>query len=123
MRDDVNQAMAKNILDILKHQGRKQIELADGIGVSKQILSKMLTGGRGVSAFELKKISEYLNVPMERIMRFTESNNDLNSIDVLKKSDKAKEAENALLAAEAIADRILYQRKVLDAGIMEGEEE
>ncbi len=123
MRDDVNQAMAKNILDILKHQGRKQIELADGIGVSKQILSKMLTGGRGVSAFELKKISEYLNVPMERIMRFTESNNDLNSIDALKKSDKAKEAENALLAAEAIADRILYQRKVLDAGIMEGEEE
>ena len=123
MRDDVNQAMAKNILDILKHQGRKQIELADGIGVSKQILSKMLTGGRGVSAFELKKISEYLNVPMERIMRFTESNNDLNSIDALKKSDKAKEAENALLAAEAIADRILYQRKVLDTGIMEGEEE
>ena len=71
MRDDVNQAMAKNILDILKHQGRKQIELADGIGVSKQILSKMLTGGRGVSAFELKKISEYLNVPMERIMAAT----------------------------------------------------
>lgn len=123
MRDDVNQAMAKNILDILKHQGRKQIELADGIGVSKQILSKMLTGGRGVSALELKKISEYLNVPMERIMRFSESSMDVNSIDALKKSDKAKEAENALLAAEAIADKILYQRRVLDAGLVEGEEE
>ena len=72
---DVNMIIANNIQIELKKENKKQIDLAEGIGVSKQTMSKMMNGARAINAIELHKISEYLHVSMESLMRMPEKNN------------------------------------------------
>ena len=40
---DVNMMIANNIQNQLKKENKKQIDLAEGIGVSKQTMSKIMT--------------------------------------------------------------------------------
>lgn len=44
-----------------------QSELADKIGVSKQVMSKIVKGQKSINVFEIKKISKILNVSMDRL--------------------------------------------------------
>ena len=59
---DVNMIIANNIQAELKKENKKQVDLAEGIGVSKQTMSKIMNGARAINAIELHKISEYLHV-------------------------------------------------------------
>ena len=47
----------------------KQIDLANAIGVSKQIMSKMLNGSRLISIAELHKIGDYFCVTMDDLLK------------------------------------------------------
>lgn len=58
---DVNMIIANNIQAELKKENKKQVDLAEGIGVSKQTMSKIMNGARAINAVELHKISEYLH--------------------------------------------------------------
>ena len=69
---NINMLIANNILDVLKSKGKKQMELADGIGVSKQTMSKMLNGGRSINAIELKQIADFLGISMDSLVRVPE---------------------------------------------------
>ena len=54
---DVNMIIANNIQAELKKENKKQVDLAEGIGVSKQTMSKIMNGARAINAIELHKIS------------------------------------------------------------------
>ena len=41
-----SEIISNNIMNIMKQNGKKQIDLADYLGVSKQVIIKMITGGR-----------------------------------------------------------------------------
>lgn len=77
---DVNMMIANNIQNQLKKENKKQIDLAEGIGVSRQTMSKIMNGARAINAIELHKISEYLHVPMETLMKMPEHPVDTNVI-------------------------------------------
>ena len=62
---DVNMIIANNIQDELKKENKKQVDLAEGIGVSKQTMSKIMNGARAINAIELHKI-KFLNISMCR---------------------------------------------------------
>ena len=59
---NMNEIISNNIINIMKQSGKKQIDLAGYLGVSKQIVSKMLSGARIINAIELQKISEFLKI-------------------------------------------------------------
>lgn len=50
----MNAVIAKNVSVSLAKQNRKQIELAEYLEVSRQTVSKMLSGIRTISAGELR---------------------------------------------------------------------
>ena len=77
---DVNMMIANNIQNQLKKENKKQIDLAEGIGVSRQTMSKIMNGARAINAIELHKISEYLHVPMETLMKMPKHPVDTNVI-------------------------------------------
>ena len=54
---DVNMIIANNIQDELKKENKKQVDLAEGIGVSRQTMSKIMNGARAINAIELHNIS------------------------------------------------------------------
>lgn len=62
---DMDKVVALNINEGLRNKNLKQTELASYLNISPQIVSKILSGVRSVSAFELKKISTFLNLPMD----------------------------------------------------------
>lgn len=65
---DFFESIGSNILEILAKKNMSQTELADKIGVSKQVMSKIVKGQKSINAFEIKKISEILNVSMDRLL-------------------------------------------------------
>lgn len=77
---DVNMIIANNIQAELKKENKKQVDLAEGIGVSKQTMSKIMNGARAINAIELHKISEYLHVSMDSLMKMPEKPMDTNVI-------------------------------------------
>lgn len=68
----MNEIISNNIINIMKQSGKKQIDLAGYLGVSKQIVSKMLSGARIINAIELQKIAEFLSVSMESLVKVPE---------------------------------------------------
>ena len=66
---DINVVVANNIMDQMKKHNTKQIDLANAIGVSKQIMSKMLNGSRLISVAELHKIEDYFHIKTDDLLQ------------------------------------------------------
>lgn len=49
---DLNMIIANNIQAELKKENKKQVDLAEEIGVSKQTMSKIMNGARAINAVE-----------------------------------------------------------------------
>ena len=103
---NMNEIISNNIINIMKQSGKKQIDLAGYLGVSKQIVSKMLSGARLISAIELQKISEFLSVSMESLVKIPEIIPETNAVKAFMGKVESKEAKEGLKIADEIANLI-----------------
>ena len=55
---DMNTVIANNINRYLEMNHKKQVELAEHLNLSRQIVNKMLNGTRTINAVELRQIAE-----------------------------------------------------------------
>lgn len=104
----VSEIISNNIMNIMKQNGKKQIDLADYLGVSKQVISKMLTGGRMINAIELQKISEFLGTSMDNLVKRPEVLQETNAIKAFMGKVETQEAKNGLEIADEIANLICF---------------
>ena len=109
---NINMLIANNILDVLKSKGKKQMELADGIGVSKQTMSKMLNGGRSINAIELKQIADLLGISMDSLVRVPEKQVTQDVIHTFMGRVETEAARDALRIADEVSDMILFHKRV-----------
>lgn len=93
---DLNMIIANNIQAELKKENKKQVDLAEEIGVSKQTMSKIMNGARAINAVELHKISEYLHVSMNSLMKMPEKPMDTNVIHAFMGRVKTEEARKGM---------------------------
>ena len=103
---DMNIIIAQNINSALKKTGKKQYELADAIGYSRQIVSNMLSGSRAINAIELKKISDFCNVSMESLVKLPEKPVETNVARVFMEQVQTEEAKKGI-------ERAVFLRKIL----------
>ena len=113
---DVNMIIANNIQAELKKENKKQVDLAEGIGVSKQTMSKIMNGARAINAIELHKISEYLHVLMDSLMKMPEKPMDTNVIHAFMGRVKTEEARKGIQLADELSDMILFHTRVCENG-------
>ena len=113
---DVNMIIAYNIQDELKKENKKQVDLAEGIGVSRQTMSKIMNGARAINAIELHKISEYLHVSMDSLMKMPEKPMDTNVIHAFMGRVKTEEARKGIQLADELSDMILFHTRVCENG-------
>lgn len=113
---DVNMIIANNIQAELKKENKKQVDLAEGIGVSKQTMSKIMNGARAINAIELHKISEYLHVSMDSLMKMPEKPMDTNVIHAFMGRVKTEEARKGIRLADELSDMILFHTRVCENG-------
>lgn len=114
---DMNALIANNIQKELKRKNRKQIELSDWLGVSKQTMSKIMSGTRMLSAVELQKTAQFLNVSMERLMKFPNQTNDKNVIHTFMGCVKSDEAKRGIQIADELSDMIIFHSTVYENGM------
>lgn len=107
---DINDVISRNIIKLLSDKGKKQIDLANYLGVSKQVMSKMLSGARIFNAGELYSIAEYLDVDMKSLMIIPECFTETNAIKVFMGNVNTKEAKEGLGMLDEIADKILFYK-------------
>lgn len=73
-------SISENILFYLNKQSRTQAELANAMGISKQVANKIVKGHKAVKVEELIKISEFLNISLEDLAKKSEVHNEEKSI-------------------------------------------
>jgi transcriptional regulator with XRE-family HTH domain len=111
---NMNEIISNNIINIMKQNGKKQIDLAGYLGVSKQIISKMLSGVRVINAVELQKIAEFLGVSMESLVKIPQVIPETNAVKVFMGRVESPEAKEGLKIADEIADIICFYARTLE---------
>lgn len=114
---DMNVVIANNILELMKKQNKKQVDLADYLDTNKQTVNKMLNGSRMINAVELKKIADFLGVKMENLTRINDTINDTDVIRAFMGKVNSEEAIKGLKIADKISDMILFHRRVKENGV------
>ena len=105
---NINEIISHNIMNIMKQNDKKQVELAGYLGVSKQITSKMLSGARMIHAIELQKIAEFLDVSMESLVRVPKEISETDTVKAFMGRVESQEAKDGLAIADEIADLICF---------------
>lgn len=113
---DANVMIATNIVEILKKQNKKQIDLANALETNKQTISKMLNGSRMINAIELKQIANFLGVKMEELTKIPKNPRDTDIIHAFMGKVDSEEAKEALRIADRLSDMILFHDKVRKNG-------
>lgn len=109
---DINVVVANNIMDQMKNHNIKQIELANAIGVTKQIMSKMLNGSRLINIAELHKIADYFHVQADDLMKPSAIPSDTNVMRAFMGKVGSEAAKEALRTADELADMIIFHANV-----------
>ena len=86
-----------NILDILVDKDINQRELADAIGVSKQVMTKIIKGQKAINAFEITKIGTALSVSIEDLIRDRDVPMDFQPVLMFMGEIKKQETKEKLL--------------------------
>ena len=115
---DMNMIMANNILECLKKQNKKQIDMAEGIGTTKQTVDKMLNGSRMINAIELKMIADFLGVKMEELTKMPGTIQEENVVQVFMGKIASQQAKDALAIADKLSDMILFHSRVRENGTL-----
>ena len=105
---NVNEIISNNIMNIMKQNNKKQVDLAGYLGVSKQVTSKMLSGARMINAIELQKIAEFLNFSMESLLKAPQAIPETNTVKAFMGRVESQEAKDGLAIADEIADLICF---------------
>lgn len=113
---DVNMIIANNIRAELKKENKKQVDLTEEIGISKQTTNKIMSGARAIDVIELHKISEYLHVPTDSLTKMPEELADTNLICMFMERAKTEEARKGIQLADELSDMILFHTRVYENG-------
>lgn len=109
---NMNNVISNNIINIMKENNKKQIDMAEFLGVSKQTVNKMLNGSRVISAMELKQIAEFLNTTMEYLVKLPSVSNETNSVKAFMGKVESDSARQCLKLADEIADMICFYTRL-----------
>ena len=115
---DMNMVIANNILNCLKKQNKKQTDMAEGIGTTKQTVNKMLNGSRMINAIELKKIADFLGVKMDELTQMPEVLPEENVIHAFMGKVASQQEKDALTIADKLSDMILFHSRVRENGTL-----
>lgn len=115
---DMNALIASNITSYMKKIHKKQVDLAEYLGISRQTVSKMLTGARSINAIELKQIAEFCGTTMEKLTEIPATKTfDMDQVHVFMGKVKTAEAIKGIEIADELIDLFLFHDQVQKNGM------
>lgn len=119
---DMNVVIANNVMMYLDKQHKKQVELAEYLEVSRQTVSKMLSGIRTISAGELRKIAEFFCTSMEELTTIPQNDEETDVFRVFMGKVGTEQAQQSIRDIDKLIELILFHDKVRENGIAMSEE-
>ena len=113
---DMNLVIAKNILTNLQAKKKRQKDLAAYLGVSPQIMSKIMNAERTISAIELKKISDFLDVSLNDLMSNPKSEEGFDVSLAFMGKISSEGGKKAVEIASLVADTIIFYDRIIENG-------
>jgi len=110
---NMNEVISSNIMKHLKKR-KRQIDLANYMGISKQIVSNMLSGTRTINAVELKELAFFFKIPMEELVKIPEKVNEVNVVRAFMGKVDSESAKKGLEIADQLANLICFYAKAND---------
>ena len=108
----MNATISNNVLTLLKENGKKQNDLAEALGISKQVMSNMLSGSRMINAIELHQIADYFHVSMESLMKSPVDVKNVNAVHAFMGKVNTASARKSLEIADEVADMLLFYARI-----------
>ena len=68
MSNNIFKQVGKNIQAVLSEKNKTQKYLADHLGISKQVMNKIVMGSKAINVYEVSQIASILEVSFERLM-------------------------------------------------------
>lgn len=112
----MNEIIVDNIITQIQKSGKKQVELAQCLGVSRQTISKMLSGERMINAVELALIAEALNVTVDTLVKLPSEETGVNTVRAFMGKVDTPQAKEGLEIAEKLAELICFHSECMKNG-------
>lgn len=107
--EDLNIIVGRKVQNKLDEIDMSQTELAERLGVSRQIINKIIHGRKNITLAEIKEIGEILNIDIDDLMR-EDKNYEADPVIAFMGEIKTKAAEKALKKAKKAMDLIIFHR-------------
>ena len=115
MDNAVFRQVGNNIQKALSAQGKTQQFLADSLGISKQVMSKIVAGTKAINVAEIGKIASVLNVTSDSLLAIEASQEPVHSFAFMEKIAN-EETKRKIESLKAVIDEILMLEEYADAG-------
>lgn len=108
----MNAIISNNVLTLLKQEGKSQNELAEILGVSRQMMCSMLSGSRTINAVELQRIAAFLHVSKEKLTESSSEGGHASAVYSLVDKVKTDSARRSLAIIDEMANMVLFYARV-----------
>ena len=114
MDNFVFKQVGKNIQALLNDQGRTQQSLAVSLGISKQVMSKIIAGSKAINVAEISKIASVLDVTVDRLLSIEKTQEPIHNFAFMGsvENDQTKKKVEFL---KTVIDEILMLEEYADA--------
>ena len=112
----LNSIVGKRIQECLDEIGWSQSRLAEELGVSRQIVNKIIHGRKNVTLEEIKIIADILEISLEDLVqKKNEDETEEDPMIAFMGEVDSEEAKDGLNKAKEIMDLIIFHRDVNDS--------
>lgn len=106
--------VGNSIQTILSLQGKTQQFLAEELGISKQVMSKIISGAKAINVEEISKIAAVLNVSIDKLLVVEAVQEPVHNFSFMGQV-KNEETKKKIEILQTVIDEILMLEEYADA--------
>lgn len=114
MDNSIFKQVGNNIQNILTAQGKTQKFLAEKLGVSKQVMNKIVSGAKAINVAEISKIASVLNVSADSLLTVHAVQEPVHNFSFMGQV-KNEETKKKIEFLQTVIDEILMLEEYADA--------
>lgn len=114
MNNKIFEQVGNNIQKVLNEQGKTQQFLADQLGISKQVMSKIVSGAKAINVAEISQIANILNVSTDYLLTTEKVQETVHNFSFMGKV-KNEETKKKIEFLKTVIEEILILEECIDA--------
>ena len=109
MNNNIFKKVGNNIQSILIKSGHSQQYLADELNISKQVMSKIISGEKAINVFEIGQIAKTLNVSVDMLLEMKKEEQAVHNFSFMGRLQSEQTKEKIELLKNVIDEIIMLE--------------